>query len=259
MDRIFHLSFLLDRVGEKRIDLVSFYELSKLDKFIMERFKNTKDVRKKYEQDISEFCLDNMDEIKKENERNKRTWLGSIVIIADERDQDDHTKLIYKIPVIYQNDKKLLPRDNCLKIIKEKLQDKNVVRKLFEEKPYLLSDYEKHLLLRHYSRSDNTYLKSFIGNFYNRLKRSSDELLYYYCRALMHLFNLNKLTIKTSFGTIDDISNDIPHEISVEKENNYSSDADINNLIANEDYETLFNVYSFDELERETNLFRRRK
>ena len=258
MDRIFHLSFLLDKVGNKRIDLVSFYELSKLDDFIIQRFKNTKDVRRKYEQDISEFCLDNMEEIKRENEKNKRAWLGSIVIVATERDKHDNVTMMYKIPVIYQNDKKLLSKSDCLKKIKEKLNDKKVINTIFEEKPYLLSDYERHLLLRHLTRTDNTYLKSFVGNFYNRLKRSDDEILYFYCRCLMNLCGLNELTIKTKFGTVDNVSSYIPNDTKVEKLNSFSNDVYFNDLIEKENYEELYNIYTTEEIDNNSNLFRRR-
>ena len=260
MNRIFHLSFLLDRDGYNRIDLISFDTLSKLDNFIMKRFKKTVDVRKKYEQEISEFCLDNMSFIIKENTKNKRNWLGSIVILADERNYDDKTEKLYKIPIIYQNDKKMLSKEDCLKKIREKLNDKSVVRKIFEEKRYLLSDYEKDLLIKNYSRSDDKYLKSFIGNFYNRLKHlKSDEILYFYCRCLMNTCSLNELLIKTKFGTIDNIDLNMKIDTNIVKKNSYSNDAYFNSLINDDNYEELFNIYSIDEIVRDSNIFERGK
>ena len=260
MNRIFHLSFLLDRDGYNRIDLVSFYELSKLDDFIIKRFKSNSDVRRKYEHDISEFCLDNMKFIKNENKKNKRNWTGSIAIICDERYKDDKTEKLYKIPIIYQNDKKMLSKEDCLMKIKEKLKNKNIVKKIYEEKRYLLSDYEKDLLIKNYSRSDDKYLKSFIGNFYNRLKRcNSDDLLYFYCRSLMNVCNLNELIVKTQFGMIDNIDFDMKGNVTVVKSNSYSNDAYFNNLIDNENYEELFNVYSIDEINRDSDLLKGRK
>ena len=258
--RIFHLSFLLDYSGYNRIDLVSFYELSKLDDFIMERFKNTKDVRKKYDANISEFCLENMDFIKNENKKNKRNWTGSIAIICEERDKEDKTLLMYKIPIIYQDDKKMLSKEECLNKIKERLKDKKIVGKIFNEKRYLLSDYEKDLLIKDYNRSDNKYLKSFVGNFYNRLKRcQDDELLYFYCRALMHVCGLNELSIKTKFGNISHVDKTIPHNTEVVKKTGFSKDEYFNTLIDEERYDELFNIYSADEIIEKSNVFTKGK
>ena len=257
MNRMFHLSFLLDRNGYNRIDLISFDMLSKLDEFINARFTNSSDVRKKYQQDISEFCLDNMNFIKNENKKNKRNWLGSIAIIVDERNNDDKTTQLYKIPIIYQNDKKLLRKEDCLSKIKVGLQDKNNIKRIFVEKRYLLSKYEIDLLIRDYYRSDDKYLKSFIGNFYNRLKRmENDELLYFYCRSLMHLFSLNELSIQTNFGKIGSINLDIPSDTKVVKKSGFSNDAYFNDLIEKEDYEELFTMYDIDEIDKNSDLLR---
>lgn len=257
MNRIFHLAFLLDRDGYKRIDLVSFDKLSKLDQFIIERFRNNKDVREKYSQDISEFCLDNMNFIKQENKKNKRNWTGSIAIICDERNNDDQCEKLYKIPIIYQNDKKLLSKENCLYKIKDNLKNKEIVKKIFEEKRYLLSDYEKDLLIKNYSRSDDKYLKSFIGNFYNRLKRMpSDELLYFYCRHLMHICSLNELEIKTISGTIKNITAQVPIDTAIVKKSGYASDTYFNDLIEKENYEELYSLYDLDEIDKNSDLLR---
>ncbi len=259
MSKIFHLSFLLDRDGFRRIDLISFYELSKLDDFIITRFKNTHDVRKKYQDEISEFCLDNRERIQKENAKNKRNWTGSITIIADERDNNDKTELLYKIPIIYQDDQKLLSKEECLRKIKEALQNQKVIKRLFTEKRYLLSQYEIDLLFKNYNRSDDKYLRSFIGNFYNRMKNCNEETFYYYCRSLMHVFDLNKGAKEKKSNTITHINEEIPLDTTIIKKNGFSSDFYFNDLISMENYEELFNIYSVDEIEKNSNMFVKRK
>ena len=258
MTRIFHLSHLLDKDGYNRIDLISFYELSKLDEFIMERFDNTLDVRKKYEENISEFCLNNREMIQKENKKNNHNWTGSIVIICEERDKDDKVGLMYKIPVIYRKDRKLLPKEDCLKKIKDKLKNNNTMLKIYEDKKELLSQNERELILLYRKRNNIKYLKSAIGFFYNRLKRlEDDEILYFYCRALMKICELNELSIKTKFGNINHIGN-IPVDTKIVKSTE-SNNTYMNDLIHDENYEELFNMYDLDEINRDSNLFEGRK
>ena len=99
------------------------------------------------------------------------------------------------------------------------------------------------------------YLKSSIGFFYNRLKRMDDESLYYYCRTLMNLFKLNKLTIKTNFGTIGNISDSFPSESVIVKKSGYGKDAYLDKLIDEEEYDELFNLYSIDEIDHNSDWF----
>ena len=260
MTRIFHLSHLLDKDGYNRINLVSFYELSKLDEFIIARFKSHKDVRKKYEMDISEFCLDNMKMIQEENKRNHHNWTGSIAIICEERDKDDNTGLIYKVPIIYQNDHKLLPKEDCLNKIKNRLNDFNTMLLIYEDKKELLSENERHLIILYRNSGNIRFLKSAIGFFFNRLKRmEDDELLYFYCRDLMNICELNELSIQTKFGNINHINIDIPKETKLVKKSGFSKDRYFNELIANENYEELFNTYDIDEIDRDSDLFKEGK
>ena len=254
---MFHLSFILDELGYNRINLVSFYELSKLDNFIIKNFRNTYDVRKKYQQDISEFCLVNRELIEEENKRNNHNWTGSIAIIAEERDKNDHVGLFHKIPIIYKNDLKLLSKDECLIKIKNKLKNPNIIKVIYQNKKIMLSQNERELYIKDSKRSDNKYLKSCIGNFYTRISHYDDELLYYYCRSLMNIFELNELTIWTKFGSINHINKNIPHDMHLNKEKIISNSNDIylNRLISNNNYEELFNIYSIDEINRDTDMF----
>lgn len=254
MARIFHLSHLLDKDGYKRIDLISFYELSKLDDYL-EKFTSNKDVRKKYEMDISEFCLDNRKMIEEENKKNHHNWTGSIAIICEERDSKDKPGLIHKIPIIYQNNPKLFSKDECLKKIKEKLKKLSTICYIYLDKNYMLSQNERELVLLYKKTHNKKYLRSASDFFYNRIKTLDDELLYYYCRTLMHIFELNKLEVKTKFGNIENINLNIPSDTVLERYNAYSNDAYFNKLVSDENYEELFNNYDLDEININSDMF----
>ena len=55
--KIYSLAFALDDYNS--IDLLGSNSLFTLDKMIQEKFKDTYDVRRVYDQMISEFCLEN--------------------------------------------------------------------------------------------------------------------------------------------------------------------------------------------------------
>lgn len=255
MEKIFHLSHLLDTDGYNRIDLISFYELSRLDKYI-ENFSSNKEIRKKYDMDISEFCLHNMKKIQRDNKIHKRNWTGSIAIICEIRDDDDKTVSLHKIPIIYKNDYKLLSKKDCLRKIKDRLENSEVILDIFNNKRYLLSPNEIELIYLYFKWNNKKYLKSANTFFYNRLRSlDDDELLYYYCRALMHTFGLNELSVKTKFGTISKINDNIPMETTIIKKSGYSEDEYFNSLIDDENYDELYNIYPADIIERNSNIF----
>lgn len=258
MKRVFHLSHLLDEIGDNRIDLVTFYELSKLDTFIMDNFNNNKDVRKMFDQDIGEFCLDNMKMIKEENKRNHHNWNGSIAIICEEKDNNGETTVKYKIPIIYKKDNKLLPKEECLRKIQEGLKDEKMMLTIYEEKNEMLSQNEIDLIMLYIKYHSKRYLKSAIGFFVNRLKRmNNDELLYTYCRNLMDKFRLNTLTLRTDFGNIDIYSPVIPDKTILTRKPIYPDRMEIERLIKEENYEELYNQFSFDEINLMTDYYRK--
>ena len=257
---MFHLAFILDKEGYNSINLVSFDSLIKLDDFIIKRFKNSHDVRDKYNDIIGEFCLDNMEYIKEENIRNKRNWTGSIVIICEERDNRDEIESFHKISVLYQNSKKLLSRDECLKKIKKELDNSKIINEILSRKRFLLSRNEIDLLLLDKNRGDDKYKKSFIGNFMTRIKNLDDDLLYYYCRSLMNICHLTSNSIETTFGKIDNIDYDMPIDTTLQdKPEAYSNDVYFNTLIEENKDEELFNFYDLDEIEKYSNRIKKGK
>ena len=251
MEKIFHLSFLMYKDGDDRIDLESSNSLKDLDKYIIKNFKNNKEVRKKYEQDICEFVIDRIDFIKRENARNKRKWFGSICIICEE---EDGTK--YKIPIIYQNDKKLLSKDECLNKIKTMLKSNDVIKEIIKRKKYLLSNYEIDLFYESQDLNILKYKNNFINTFYSRIKNYADETLYYYSRCLMNIFKLNERSIITKFGTINLLNENIPSNITLKKDFNNDENNYLINLVDSKNYEELYNVYSIDEIDLYTDLKR---
>ena len=66
---------------------------------------------------------------------------------------------------------------------------------------------------------------------------------------------INELSIKTKFGNINHINENIPASSVIVKKSGYSNDNYFNDLIANENYDELFNMYDLDEINRDSNLF----
>lgn len=252
MTKIFHLCFTLDTIGDMRWPLVSFHSLKELDDFIRKNFASHKDVRKRYDKDISEICLVNRKKIEEDNERNNRNWTGSIVIIAENRNRDNKVEDFHKISVIYKNDPPLLPRDECFQKIKDNISRK--IDEVLDEKSYLISNYEKAWL-----KSDGNP-KRLIRAFLTRIKHSDDELFYYYSRCLMRIFKLNEKEINTKYGKISSINvNDETNYQLISKPTSYSDDGYFNSLIDDCDYENLFNYYDVDEIDKYTDYFDMKK
>lgn len=188
--RTYSLSFILDKDGWLKEDLIISNSLYKLDNYIKNNFNGTKDVRRIYDEKISEFCLNNMKLIQDENERNHHNATGRIVILENTYN-DGRLCDVKQIKVIYHDN--LLPsRKKCITKIRKSLNDDNKLKELYQRKNYLLSQNELELI-RLYDRFHNRkYKKSVIGFLTNRIKEAGGTEAYYYCRHLTNLCDLLK-------------------------------------------------------------------
>lgn len=241
-DMVFHLSFLLDSVGYNRIDLINSNSLRELDNFIMKNFKSSQDVRERYSEEISEFCLNNMNFIQKENKRNQRNWTGSIVIIAERH--NDKVNYFHKIKVMYHNSLKLLTFKETIKKIKNKMHDKKILNEMRTKKAFLFSENEKDLLRKNDKEYSDYFLNMAIDFFINRLKKN-DEWSYYCRRTLTNLCELDQKEIALSKGKLKITD--------LEVSNNYvlkhaPSSVHFEETLNKKDNEELFNFYDLDEI-----------
>lgn len=279
---IFYLSLLLDKDGNKRLDLVTSDRIDNLDNFIKKNFSNHQDVRRKYDQEISEYCLDNMDFIKEENTRNHRNWTGAITILFPVEEYN-YQKNVYetryiKIPVMYKDGIELQSKDECLKIIRERLKDRTKFKELFEQRGFLLSGDE----IRCYYQAKN-YINEILNGgsekkayddlvdvFCKRISKMPDHISYYYFRCLMDIFELAKKTNKTRVK-IKSVETDKLAKIGKREQKRLDKEAYeqsqgieimesapeefafiLTRAIETGDYESLYNMYSLDEIERFT-------
>lgn len=186
--RTYSLAFILDKDGWLKEDLIISNSLYKLDSYIKNNFKGTKDVRRTYDEKISEFCLNNMQLIQDENERNHHNATGRIVILENNY-KNERLCDVKQIKVIY-HDSELPSRKKCITKIRKSLEDGNKLKELYQRKNYLLSQNELELI-RLYDKFHNPKHKnSVIGFLTNRIKEESGTKAYYYCRHLTNLCDL---------------------------------------------------------------------
>ena len=254
----YYLMFHIDRNGTEGIVLKKTNDLLEMDNYITSNFKTRRDAFNYYEQDISEFCLDKRKVIQDENIRNNHNRIGAITLFGIY--ENNYGINTIKIPIIYGMDSKILPNNICLKKIKEKLNDDNVLKKIFVNKNFLLSKNERDLLKLYLRLYDVKYKKLFIDYFINRIKVFSEEKKYFFNRCLINICSLNFVEVKTKKGNIK-YSLDMPTNIILEKESNYNGlklesyldDDFFEELIEKEDYENLNKYYDIETIERNSN------
>ena len=247
----YYLMFHIDKDGKKGIVLKGSTDLSEMDNYIIHNFKNGKEVIKKFENDIGEFCLAYREEIIKENERNNHNRLGCITLFG--KYTNNYGVHIFKIPIIYSEDYRLLSDKECLKKIKEKLNDDGILKKLLKEKSYLLSHNEINLINLYFKFNNLKVKNEFTQTFLTRLKSFNDEKRYFFFRTLMNLCSLNKKEMHIKNGTISNI-NSVPKNISLQKEERVLlvkeeiDDDYLMNLIESGNYEELNKYYDLDKI-----------
>ena len=275
MSKTFNLSYLLDVYGKKRIDLISFSSLEELDDYIISNFVTNLDVRKRYKQVIDPFY-------EKVKRGNPSKWPGNIDIVYD--DNGD----IMKIPVMYKDGRKIKDIDTCLSIFKEAIHDKLIMKNLMTEKPDVFSDEEKYYYYKaiyyidYGVNSDKEKYDDFIERFYKRITKD-ERMLYYHFRNMMDYFDFsigsNKERVRVTFVDelkLSKIEHDkLFHELyhgngeiikfskikTPEREGVEVIDSAPDDFkyafykaLDTGDFDTLYNMYSLEEIEKYTNL-----
>lgn len=171
------ISLVLGDANIRKIDLITFPSLEELDSYTIS-FSNSSEIRNKYSKEIQEYLKKNI--IYLTNQKQKE---GRIVITY----LDNYNNIRY-FPIIYSNEQELLNIDKTLKIIKDKLNDDNILKDILVRKSYLLSRNEKDLLNIYFSTNNLKYKKDFIIFFINRLSSSKNK--YLYVRSLLNVCKL---------------------------------------------------------------------
>ena len=171
------ISLVLGDANIRKKDLITFPSLEELDSYTIS-FSNSSEIRNKYSKEIQEYLRKNI--IYLTNQKQKE---GRIVITY----LDNYNNIRY-FPIIYKNEQELLNVDKTLKIIKDKLNDDNVLKDISVRKSYLLSRNEKDLLNIYFSTNNLKYKKDFIIFFINRLYSSKNK--YLYVRSLLNVCKL---------------------------------------------------------------------
>ena len=143
---------------------------------------------------------------------------------------------------------------NKINQIKKSLEDDEVLKQIKNKKYNLLSLNEKKLLnIYLYDKRLIKYKKEFIKSFINRLKNMDENILKKYYSALNGIC-LNGLNIQ--IGMVFDIDDNLPLKTSKlkNKPEGYSKDAYFNQIIDDENYDELFNLYGLREIERDSNI-----
>ncbi len=255
----YYLMYHIDQDGNDGIILKKTFDLLEMDNYIISNFSERNDAFNYYKDEISEFCLDRKDKIIKENIRNNHNRLGSISLFA--KYENVYGTTIIKIPIIYGNDNKLPSSNICIKKITEKLDDINVLKKLFITKEYLLSYNEKDILSKYLKIRNPKDKDKFIKYFINRIMQMNEKKKYFFFRTLMNVCSLNVLEVKTKVKDVK-LGNEIPLNTSLEKENNYEKiklesyleDDYFTSLIENQDYNNLHKYYDIETIEKNSNI-----
>lgn len=171
------ISLVLGDANIRKIDLITFPSLEELDSYTIS-FSNSSEIRNKYSKEIQEYLRKNIEYL-----TNQKQKEGRIVITY----LDNYNNIRY-FPIIYSNEQELLNIDKTLKIIKDKLNDDNILKDISVRKSYLLSRNEKDLLNIYFSTNNLKYKKDFIIFFINRLSSSKNK--YLYVRSLLNVCKL---------------------------------------------------------------------
>lgn len=249
----YYLVFHIDKLGNNGIVLRTSDDLQEMDEYIINNFQNAKDVLKRYENDIAEFCLDNRKKIISENVRNNHNRLGAITLFGEY--VNVYGQHIFKIPIIYQNNNRLVSTANCIKIIKEKLNNNQVINILLNDKKYLLSHNEINLINLYFKFNDENIKKEFIETFINQIKKLSDSKKYFFFRSLMNVCSLNKREFKSKVGTVKNVSS-IKKNMKLQKEEhsyllkNDELDEYLVYLIETNNYEEMNKYFDINEIDK---------
>lgn len=244
-----YLAIVLDYDGNIKENLCEANSLIDMDRFL-NKYHNSYEIREEYRDNIQEFLLDNRQFLAKLDKRSldkgkkPRKYLGRITLCFYGKNN-----ILHFIPILFNNEM-LMNESNCYRQMKNTLLDDKVLRKVFEEKRFLLSQFEIDILSNYFNKHLLRDKEYFIDEFIHRIKSMKKDWRYLYFRTLAHTLSLvNKIVIKTKYGNIANL--DIPKEKTILLRDRIADDCLDDffiNLIDKGDYEALFALYSLDDI-----------
>ena len=243
------LSIVLDYNGDIRENLCEADSLIDMDRFL-NKSRNSSEIREEYRDIIQEFLLDNRKYLEKldkrsiEEGRKPRKYLGRITLCFYGKGH-----ILRFIPILFNNEL-LMNEGSCYRRMRESLLDDKVLKKVYEEKRYLLSQFEIDTLHNYFNKHLDKDKKYFIDEFIHRIKLMNKDFRYLYFRSLAHTLSLvNKIVVRTKYGNISNISVLENKTVLVrDRIVNDCLDDYFINLVDKGDYEELFSLYSLDDI-----------
>jgi len=200
-----HLAIFINEYDKKPIymDLMEFKDVNELDYFMNYFDNDNNKVRKQFDQEIFEYLLDNVKQLKKVEEKTKKKFYGRIsayyfddvhnmhflklstpnkIIVRDYHNIPDEKECIsFLFKVFDKAEKTIFDR---FKKINYNLTEKNFIylmERALDAYGYKISDNEKKYLAKYYNyRTDKNrqdvfnLIKVNVKNFYNRKKMNNE-------------------------------------------------------------------------------------
>lgn len=203
-----YLSIVLDELCITSKSLI-VDESCNLDRYILNKFSSSEDIRKCFHNEISIFLNNNANLIKSIEGRINKLYRGQIVILEVLENGS-----IKRVKVIYKKD--------IQKIKNEYLPDQNLMRKFIMYNHKYFSRYiinnTKRIL------SDTSY-KRMIGEWYKSIKDGND--FFEICRSILKFVDLNKKQEKEYNQYIGVTSNNVTYNNEEDiLDDNYDPDLD---------------------------------
>ena len=208
MARRFYLSIVYDANGYDRFDILSNNSLKELD-LVVSNFNNRDEIMEAY---LNEYNIDKKKGricIVYEDMEVKRKELDEYNSVDNEYKERLKKEFTYAhiIPIMYKN-RRLMNLDECLIILKRKLNNKKIIDSIMfdKEKDGLLIKKNKRYIFETEEEKDlinilSSYHEA-ISHFLKRITKANEEDKYFYCRTLIDICELSISTVKTKIGNI---------------------------------------------------------
>lgn len=254
----YFLSIFIERFGKLsycRSNILTVRQLKELDLFT-KSFKNSTELRFFFGEEIELFKkrFSNELELWHQEHPNKT---NNCKIYANFIAKEGSKSFLATIPIMYK-DSEIIPFDEAIEHIIYYLQDDEVLKRIWMEKKYLLLDDPDNMeydFVNSYLNieKDEVTKREFINHFINRIIKMEEDEKYRYFRCLLNLCRLSLHEIYTSKGNIKLFGAIQSGDLSLKRGNyvQFSVNDDyLNELLMNNNYDELYNLYSIDEIEK---------
>lgn len=237
MNNKYFISFIIDKDGFIKKDLVGFDTLLELDNYTTS-LDSRDGIYNDYKEVIDKYL---------ENFKSKKS--GRICITT--YDKDGNMRFV---PVLYKKNKKYTSVSLCLKDVKKALYREYALFDILKRKKYLLSANEKYYLKRYIGTKSEDSKKDFIVTFLTRVMNNSDDFKYYTLRSLLNtckLLNKKEVISDTKLNSDTTVNNELEsnNETKVINKSNTLDDY-LNFLLESGRFEELYEYYTLDELSK---------